>query len=269
VGTDASSSESGQRKLKMARFEGFASWERLLQDWTDDIQDYMDTIEAENTEYPFSTHGIPANKLASSHDESSSKSDSGVKDDAVNGSPTKDSLKKLKDIIMAAKNPPSKKKPISLPVPAPAKDGEEILPHTDIADRSKHIWIVTTAALPWLTGTAVNPLLRAAYMTEGRSEAGGSVTLMLPWLERRQDQVSLYGESRVFDTPEQQASHIRTWLREKAKLPEASEKLRIEWYTAWESKHENSVYSMGDITALIPAEQVDICILEEPEHLNW
>ena len=26
---------------------------------------------------------------------------------------------------------------------------------------------------------------------------------------------------------------------------------------------------MGDITALIPKEEIDICILEEPEHLNW
>ena len=26
---------------------------------------------------------------------------------------------------------------------------------------------------------------------------------------------------------------------------------------------------MGDITALIPDELADVCILEEPEHLNW
>jgi hypothetical protein len=26
---------------------------------------------------------------------------------------------------------------------------------------------------------------------------------------------------------------------------------------------------MGDITALVPDEQADFCILEEPEHLNW
>jgi hypothetical protein len=162
-----------------------------------------------------------------------------------------------------------KKAPIALPVPTAAKDGEAVLPHTDIADKSKRIWVVTTAALPWMTGTAVNPLLRAAYMIEGRKEAGGSVTLMLPWLERRQDQEAVYGAHRVFETPEAQEEHVRTWLRDTAKLVEASEFLVIKWYTAWQSKVENSVYSMGDITALIPAEAGDICILEEPEHMNW
>lgn len=120
-----------------------------------------------------------------------------------------------------------------------------------------------------MTGTAVNPLLRAAYMTKGRKEAGGSVTLMLPWLERRQDQERVYGPDRVFESPEAQEEYVRTWLRDSAKMLEASEDLNIEWYTAWQNKVENSVYSMGDLVAEIPEDQVDICILEEPEHLNW
>ena len=52
-------------------------------------------------------------------------------------------------------------------------------------------------------------------------------------------------------------------------MPEASNDLIIMWYTAWQNPVENSVYSMGDITALIPGGTIDICILEEPEHLNW
>ena len=34
------------------------------------------------------------------------------------------------------------------PIPAPRKVGEPVVPHTDISDKSKRIWIVTTAALP-------------------------------------------------------------------------------------------------------------------------
>lgn len=136
--------------------------------------------------------------------------------------------------------------------PTTAKDGEAILPHTDISDKSKNIWIVTTAALPWMTGTAVNPLLRAAYMTDGRAEAGGSITLMIPWLELVSDRESIYGKDRVFESPEAQEEWIRTWLRETADMKQASEELNIRWYTGRVEKLENSIYSMGDITALLP-----------------
>jgi hypothetical protein len=155
------------------------------------------------------------------------------------------------------------------PVPAPRKPGEEVLPHTDISDKSKRVWVITTAALPWMTGTAVNPLLRAAYMCKGRKEAGGSVTLMLPWLERKEDQERVYGADKTFDTPEDQEAYVRNWLKNSAKMEQASEELNIEWYTAWQNRAENSVYSMGDIIATISEDDVDIMVLEEPEHLNW
>lgn len=234
------------------RFDGFASWEQTLQDWADDVQDYIDKIETENKGYPMSQYGNAERKnLPSSLSiDSQIEEDSKVDENSQN-------IHKLK------------KNPIRLPVPSPRKDNEDVVPDTDISDKSKRILIVTTASLPWMTGTAVNPVLRAAYMTNGRSEVGGSVTLMLPWLERRQDQEQVYGSNRIFENPEAQETHIREWLRDSAKLPTASEELKIKWYTAWQNKVENSIYSMGDITALIPAEDVDICILEEPEHLNW
>ena len=136
--------------------------------------------------------------------------------------------------------------------PRSVKPGEAILPHTDISDKSKNIWIVTTAALPWMTGTAVNPLLRAAYLSSGRAKKGGSVTLMIPWLELESDRLAIYGKDRVFESPEEQEVWIRTWLRETADLKQASKELKIKWYTGRVEKLENSIYSMGDITALLP-----------------
>jgi len=236
------------------RFDGFASWERTLQDWADDVQDYIDKIEIENKGkgYPMSQYGNAERKILPSSLSIDAQVEENLKVDENSQSIHK-----------------QKKNPIRLPVPSPRKDNEDVVPDTDISDKSKRILIVTTAALPWMTGTAVNPVLRAAYMTHGRSEVGGSVTLMLPWLERRQDQEAVYGSNRIFEDPEAQETYIREWLRDSAKLPIASEELKIKWYSAWQNKVENSLYSMGDITALIPAEDVDICILEEPEHLNW
>jgi digalactosyldiacylglycerol synthase len=103
-----------------------------------------------------------------------------------------------------------------------------------------------------MTGTAVNALLRAAYLTNGRKQAGGKVTLMLPWLENRVDQEKVYGKDRAFDTVEDQEEYVRTWLRETAAMKDASEELNIAWYPARQEPAENSIYSMGDITALVP-----------------
>jgi hypothetical protein len=257
------------------RFDGFPSWERMLQDWSDDVQEYLEKIEDEraSTSYSLSGQPIPISasapstvELVDSITEESSNESSVVLEEALQED-LKDDVRAnyTESVGSGGEALRVRRNQLQMPVPASARPGEEVLPHTDIADKSKRIWIVTTASLPWMTGTAVNPLLRAAYMTTERKEAGGSVTLMLPWL----DQAQVYGADRGFDSPEQQEEYLRTWLRETANLVEASENLNIKWYTAWQNKVENSLYSMGDITALIPAEDVDICILEEPEHLNW
>ena len=77
----------------------------------------------------------------------------------------------------------------------------KMAPVSDLSDLSRKICVVTTAGLPWRTGTAVNPLARALYLTRGRPKH--SVTLMIPWLETREEQAKVYG-SNVFDSPEEQ-----------------------------------------------------------------
>lgn len=237
--------ETTSRLIGPRRFEGFPSWERLLQDWSDDIQEYLERVDAESGEgYSFSNFGrAPSKTLDHGHTET-------------------------EQVVSAVVESPRDKKWTPLPIPEPAKDGEEVLSHTDMSDKSKRILIVTTASLPWKTGTAVNPLLRAAYLCSGRKDSGGKVTLMLPWLERREDQVRVYGDL-AFNSAEDQERYIRSWLLESADMKDASEELEIRWYTAWQNKVENSIYSMGDITSLVSSDDIDICVLEEPEHLNW
>ena len=268
---------------KRRRFEGFMSWERMLQEWADDVQEYLDQVEreSEGADYAFGNfgRGSKADAIPEKTEETTTEDISPVVD--VNKDLEKVSIEAVDEFVSmldipaseTATTPDNAEKSMSkkspLPIPAPAQPGEAVLAHTDLSDLSKRVEIVTTAALPWRTGTAVNPLLRAAYLTHGRAQAGGSVTLMLPWLERKADQEKVYGPSQTFESPSEQEAYIRDWLRDTANMPEAATDLRIRWYTAWQNPAENSIYSMGDITALIPPDEVDICILEEPEHLNW
>lgn len=87
-----------------------------------------------------------------------------------------------------------------------------IAPSSDLSRPDRIIWVVTTAALPWRTGTSVNPLARALYLTRGRPKH--AVTLMVPFLSSKEEQKNVFGET-YFDTPEEQEEWMRTYCKER------------------------------------------------------
>ena len=121
------------------------------------------------------------------------------------------------------------------------EDDNRITKQSDLTRPGRYVHIVTTAALPWMTGTAVNPLLRAAYMHERletinygnstRSSNSSYVTLVIPWLELPEDQRQVYN-GRVFESQEEQELYVRNWLAESANMPDAAAHLKIVFYNA-------------------------------------
>lgn len=157
-------------------------------------------------------------------------------------------------------------------------------------DKKKHIAIFTTASLPWLTGTAVNPLFRAAYLAN-RNEF--KVTLVIPWLKLK-DQKHVYPNNITFNSPKEQEEYVRQWLHQRTGLKAnfairfypgrvsfgppflIAKKIKNIQSIVYEQKfvsqfslHKRSILALGDITEVIPDEEADVAVLEEPEHLTW
>lgn len=133
---------------------------------------------------------------------------------------------------------------------------------SDMRTRTRNIVIITTAALPWMTGTAVNPLLRAAYL----AKAGHTVTIVVPWLESPEDQRKVFPANTLFTTREHQGKVILKWATEQ--VPNVN--LAVRFYEGVYSDEFGSILPLGDLTALFSDDPVrDVCVLEEPEHLTW
>ncbi|XP_024519355.1 digalactosyldiacylglycerol synthase 2, chloroplastic [Selaginella moellendorffii] len=140
------------------------------------------------------------------------------------------------------------------------KEGTEAADLPD--DGRRKIAIVTTASLPWMTGTAVNPLFRAAYLAK---DGMRNVTLLIPWLCKK-DQALVYPSHMSFNTPEEQESYVRTWLEERIGF---KADFKIAFYPGRFSTHKRSILACGDISQFIPDKEADVAVLEEPEHLTW
>mmetsp|Transcript_22471 Transcript_22471/g.32178 ORF Transcript_22471/g.32178 Transcript_22471/m.32178 type:complete len:811 (-) Transcript_22471:2321-4753(-) len=159
-------------------------------------------------------------------------------------------------------------------------DYDAITTQSDLTLPNRHIHVVTTAALPWMTGTALNPLLRAAYLCKMTKEINSNstqqyVTLVIPWLELEQDRKELYPSSDVFHSPQDQENFIRNWMRQQDGIREEADPdtgIRILFYPARYHTGLRSIFAMGDICSLVlpeGEEQGDVAILEEAEHLSW
>lgn len=133
---------------------------------------------------------------------------------------------------------------------------------SNLRSRPRDIVIITTAAMPWMTGTAINPLLRAAYF----AKAGHTVSIVVPWLESPEDQRKVYPHGTSFTSREQQTNVIQTWIGNEV----PSVNVNVRYYEGVYSKEFGSILPLGDITAMFTDDEVrDVCILEEPEHLTW
>jgi digalactosyldiacylglycerol synthase len=134
---------------------------------------------------------------------------------------------------------------------------ETVTPQSDLTRPGRYIHVVTTAALPWFTGTAVNPLLRAASLYRRTQEINRNETatddddpqswviLVIPWLELPEDQELLYGQ--VFSNTTEQEVYIRNWLRKEANMPDVADHLDIIFYPARYHTGLRSIFAMGDL----------------------
>ena len=133
----------------------------------------------------------------------------------------------------------------------------------DLLSPGRRIAVVSTAAPPWLTGTAVNPALRAAFLAAARSAP--AVTLVVPWLHAA-DQAELFPNGTTFAAPSDQEAALRAWVESRTGTPPM---FAVSFYPARYDRTLLGVFPVGDLTAAVAKLAPRSIILEEPEHLTW
>eukprot|EP00737_Agarophyton_chilense_P000900 gb/GEZJ01001000.1/.p1 GENE.gb/GEZJ01001000.1/~~gb/GEZJ01001000.1/.p1 ORF type:complete len:566 (+),score=70.54 gb/GEZJ01001000.1/:2459-4156(+) len=134
---------------------------------------------------------------------------------------------------------------------------------SDMRTSKRDIAIVTTAAIPWMTGTSVNPALRALYLAKD----GHRVTLVVPWIPTEEQQLEIFSKgSPSFSTQQQQREYITQWGSRQVPVH-----FDVLFYDGVYAPHLGSILPVGAVTDVIDAQlaKKDVCILEEPEHLTW
>ncbi|CAM8894832.1 unnamed protein product [Rhodiola kirilowii] len=129
-------------------------------------------------------------------------------------------------------------------------------------DKKQHIAIFTTASLPWMTGTSVNPLFRAAYLAR---DGKRNVTLVVPWLSKKHQEL-VFPQNITFESPSEQEKYCRQWLEERTGF---KSDFNLRFYPGKYALDKMSILAVGDISEIIPDEEADVAVLEEPEHLTW
>src|SRR5689334_12231713 len=117
----------------------------------------------------------------------------------------------------------------------------------------ENICIVTSACLPWKTGTSINPLMKAAEL----KKKGFEVTLYVPWIEPTDQERVFPGE--IMKGKEVQREYSISYLKNLGFIPP-----EIEFYDGWLLEFYGILPKRNFLIDLPHGSTV---ILEGPDHL--